>query len=86
MDERIDHSVMFRVGNLPALFPAPRIQRSSFLLHHGLKTSQPNTEHASMSALAHYPHREELVNYGKTISQCGAKTCSDDDTPVSFYP
>lgn len=53
---------MFRVGNIPPLLSATGLQRTPNILHHGFQTPQPNTGHAPLSAVAHHPHREELVN------------------------
>lgn len=53
---------IFSAGHIPALLPASGIQRTPHLLHHSLQTAQSHPGHASLSALAHHPHREELVS------------------------
>lgn len=52
---------IFSARHIPALLPASGIQRTPHLLHHSLQTAQSYPGHASLSALAHHPHREELV-------------------------
>lgn len=51
----------FSTGHISALLPASGIQRTPQLLHHSFQTARSHPGHASLSAVAHHPHREELV-------------------------
>lgn len=50
------------VRNIPTFFSAAWVQRTPHVLLHGLKTSQPNPRHASLSAVTHHSDGEKLVN------------------------
>lgn len=58
----IKHCPLFSTRNVPTILPPSGIQRTPHLFHHGFQTAQSNPGHASLSALAHHPHREELVS------------------------
>lgn len=45
----------------PALLPAPRVPRSPQFPVIGEQTPQPSDVHGPAAAVAHHPHREELV-------------------------
>lgn len=56
----VKHAVL-SARHVSTILPASGIQRTPHLLYHGLQTAQSNPGHASLSAVTHHPHREELV-------------------------